>query len=57
VPVWTLLKSVPDWRWHLNRRDTPWYPSMRLFRQKRRGEWDSVMAEIRTELELLPARR
>jgi Tfp pilus assembly protein PilF len=57
VPVWTLLKSVPDWRWHLNRPDTSWYPSMRLFRQTRRGDWDSVMAEVQSSLELLLAGR
>jgi hypothetical protein len=42
VDVWTLLPFSPDWRWLLNRDDSPWYPSIRLFRQSRIGEWDDV---------------
>jgi 2-polyprenyl-3-methyl-5-hydroxy-6-metoxy-1,4-benzoquinol methylase len=42
VEVWTLLPFVPDWRWFLNRNDSPWYPSMRLFRQSRVGKWDDA---------------
>jgi hypothetical protein len=38
-PVWTLLATRSDWRWMLDRPDTPWYPTMRLFRQSRRGDW------------------
>lgn len=49
-PTWTLLRNVPDWRWHLNRTDTPWYPTMRLFRQPARGDWTSVIAEVAQEL-------
>jgi hypothetical protein len=45
-PVWLALKHIPDWRWMLDRSDSPWYPSMRLFRQKRRGDWGGVFAEI-----------
>jgi len=45
-PVWLLLPFVPDWRWLLNRDDSPWYPTMRLFRQKHRGDWQSVIAEV-----------
>jgi hypothetical protein len=52
-PVWVALKSVPDWRWMLEREDTPWYPQMRLFRQARRGEWDAVFARMAQELEAL----
>ena len=50
-PTWLLLPRVPDWRWLLLRSDTPWYPSMRLFRQKKFGEWGSVVHEICESLE------
>ncbi len=50
-PVWLLLPHVPDWRWMLNRSDTPWYPTMRLFRQPAAGRWDRVVAEAATALE------
>jgi tetratricopeptide (TPR) repeat protein len=43
-PVWVMLKDVPDWRWMLDRPDTPWYPTARLFRQTRRDDWDEVIA-------------
>jgi tetratricopeptide (TPR) repeat protein len=49
-PVWTLLPFVPDWRWMLDREDSPWYPSMRLFRQKTYGDWESLIANITIEL-------
>ena len=49
-PVWTLLPFVPDWRWGLEREDTPWYPTMRLFRQPAIGDWDSVIARVAAEL-------
>jgi len=52
-PVWTLLPFAPDWRWLLERSDSPWYPTMRLFRQPATGDWDSVMAEVREQLQLL----
>jgi tetratricopeptide (TPR) repeat protein len=45
-PVWTLLPYAADWRWRLHRTDTPWYPSMRLFRQTKPGHWDDLMEEI-----------
>jgi hypothetical protein len=45
-PVWTLLPFVPDWRWMLNREDSPWYPTMRLFRQPALGDWKSVITDI-----------
>jgi tetratricopeptide (TPR) repeat protein len=45
-PVWTLLAFNPDWRWLLNRTDTPWYPTMRLFRQPAIGDWPSVMRQV-----------
>ncbi len=49
-PTWIALKHVPDWRWLLERSDSPWYPSVRLFRQSRRGDWESVFAAMRAEL-------
>ncbi len=45
-PAWTLLPFVPDWRWMLELEDTPWYPSMRLFRQPSQGNWDNVIKRI-----------
>jgi hypothetical protein len=45
-PVWTLLPFVPDWRWLLEREDSPWYPTMRLFRQSSWGDWDSVITRV-----------
>jgi tetratricopeptide (TPR) repeat protein len=45
-PVWTMLPILPDWRWLLRREDTPWYPTMRLFRQARAGEWEEVIARV-----------
>jgi hypothetical protein len=50
-PVWVLLPYAPDWRWMLSREDSPWYPTMRLFRQPRAGEWAPVFARVRGELE------
>jgi ADP-heptose:LPS heptosyltransferase len=50
VPVWTLLHAEPDWRWMEGRLDSPWYPTMRLFRQPRPGEWGAVIAEVREAL-------
>lgn len=49
-PVWVALKQVPDWRWFLGRRDSPWYPSMRLFRQKTEGDWAGVFAEMQAQV-------
>lgn len=46
VPVWTLLHADPDWRWMSHRSDTPWYPTMRLFRQRRAGAWEAVIADV-----------
>lgn len=49
-PVWTLLPFEPDWRWMTGREDTPWYPTMRLYRQTARADWGGVMADVRSEL-------
>ncbi len=49
-PTWVALKMVPDWRWMLDREDSPWYPTMRLFRQDRRGDWPGVFERMRIEL-------
>ena len=46
VPVWLALPFVPDWRWMLDRCDSPWYPTMRLFRQQQRGNWHGVFDQI-----------
>ena len=53
VPVWVAISFLPDWRWLLERPDTPWYPSMRLFRQPRPGAWDGVFRRIESELRAL----
>jgi hypothetical protein len=50
VPTWVALKHVPDWRWFLGRNDSPWYPSLRLFRQPVLGDWASVFAAMKGEL-------
>jgi len=50
VPVWVMLPAVPDWRWMLDRSDSPWYPSVRLFRQALAGEWTPVIARVAEEL-------
>jgi tetratricopeptide (TPR) repeat protein len=49
-PVWVLLSQAPDWRWMLGRSDSPWYPTMRLFRQTQPGDWAPVIDRVRTEL-------
>ena len=52
-PVWVLVPFAPDWRWMLQREDSPWYPTMRLFRQQRPMDWDPVIARVRKELQSL----
>ena len=53
IPVWLALSLVPDWRWMLEREDSPWYPTMRLSRQRRYGEWDCVFERMASELQQL----
>jgi len=50
--VWTMLPTVPDWRWGLTGEKTCWYPSMKLFRQSARGDWQPVIAKIAEELKI-----
>lgn len=56
-PVWTLLPYTPDWRWMLNREDSPWYPTMRLFRQPKHGEWGSAIEWVVEELKIFVEKR
>lgn len=53
VPVWTLLQAEADWRWMEGRDDSPWYPTMRQFRQERQDDWAPVIARVAAELERL----
>ncbi len=53
IPVWLALPFVPDWRWLLEREDSPWYPTMRLFRQTRPGDWEHVFQRIVEEVQRL----
>ncbi|MGB8278614.1 MAG: tetratricopeptide repeat protein [Methylovirgula sp.] len=50
-PVFVLLRKTPDWRWMLDRSDSPWYPTMRLFRQTRAGDWNEVIARVVAAIE------
>ena len=50
VPVWTLLHAACDWRWMIDRDDSPWYPTMRLVRQVQEGDWEPVIARVTREL-------
>lgn len=50
-PVWLVLAFAPDWRWMLEGENTPWYPTMRLFRQQQPGDWLGVFARVKQELE------
>ena len=51
--VWTLIPFIPDWRWLMKRSDSPWYSSMQLFRQPKRGDWESVLIEVDQTLDKL----
>ena len=52
-PVWAVLADVPDWRWMLDREDSPWYPTMRLVRQQMPARWSDPIARIARELSSL----
>jgi ADP-heptose:LPS heptosyltransferase len=52
-----LVPFSPDWRWLLNRNDSPWYPSLRLFRQTAIGDWESPLERLRGEIEEIARRR
>jgi ADP-heptose:LPS heptosyltransferase len=56
-PLWVLLCHPPDWRWLLDREDCPWYPTARLFRQTRTGDWSQVIEKLRCELVELAAHK
>ena len=49
--VWTMLPFLPDWRWLMDRDDSPWYPTMKLYRQKKRGDWETVVATMKEDLQ------
>jgi len=50
--TWILLSYIPDWRWLLDREDSPWYPSVKLFRQDQLNDWDGVLARVRVGLDV-----
>jgi hypothetical protein len=52
-PVWTMLRFAADWRWLMDRDDSPWYPSMRLFRQPKQGDWNSVVESVASQLDVM----
>ena len=56
APVWTMLHADCDWRWPLRGRETPWYPTMKLFQQQTAGDWTEVVEEIVQELKQHPRR-
>jgi hypothetical protein len=51
VPAWVILQKTADWRWMIDRDDSPWYPSVRLFRQSRQGEWTDAILKIQAALQ------
>src|SRR6185295_3448928 len=56
-PTWLVLKHIPDWRWQLDREDSPWYPTMRLFRQPSDGDWRGAFSRVEEELRILRSSR
>ena len=57
IPVWVVLSASPDWRWLIEREDSPWYPTMRLFRQRAGGGWSEVYERVARELTALSTAR
>ena len=55
-PVWVLLPNIPDWRWMLDREDSPWYPTMRLFRQTGISTWSPLADKVAAELRRWPTK-
>ncbi|MEZ6049236.1 MAG: glycosyltransferase family 9 protein [Planctomycetaceae bacterium] len=53
LPVWTMLSHTPDWRWHLKGTQSTWYPQIKLYRQPAWNDWESLIAEIATDLQQL----
>ena len=49
-PVWILNRFDADWRWLLDRTDSPWYPTVKLYRQEKAGDWDNVVQRVKTDL-------
>jgi Flp pilus assembly protein TadD len=56
-PVWVMLPFLPDWRWLLMREDSPWYPTMRLFRQKKLGDWAEVVDRVAKSLQSIVVKK
>ena len=56
-PVWTMLRHAPDWRWYPDAAQSKWYPTMRLYRQRARGDWRGVAEEVARDLRALAGRR
>jgi tetratricopeptide (TPR) repeat protein len=56
-PVWVMLPFSPDWRWMIEREDSPWYPTLRLYRQRAPSDWDGVIARVTADLAALAAER
>jgi hypothetical protein len=52
-----MLATATDWRWYTSRTDTPWYPTFRLFRQPRLGDWDAVVRDVAAALTAAPLER
>jgi ADP-heptose:LPS heptosyltransferase len=52
-PAWVMLPFSPDWRWLLDRDDSPWYPTLRLYRQRTSGDWEDVISRVGADLAAL----